>query len=408
MKITTLTSVETRTILIVGDKPENLFSLKNMLNGEDYNIITTTSFEEAQKIIMEEDISLVLLDIKMSDADGCKVAEILCNNYSTVDIPVIFLNTKCNKEKNMLKSLKNGAVDCLTKPVTAEILRIKVDNYALRQQRFVRSKLALLALKKTNEALTEYNKAVESSIKYAKTIQQSVLPNEEIIRQVFPESFIYYKPKDIVSGDFYWFTIKNSRAIVAAVDCTGHGVPGALLSMIGNNLLNQIVNEKNLTKPSDILSQLNNGIIKTFNQNADNGNIRDGMDIALLAFDLNFRTVEFAGAFRPLYHFRGNELNVIKGNACGIDNLTPMNHDFTNHIIDLKQGDTLYIFSDGYQDQFGGPRNKKFMINRFRKLLKFVQTKGMEDQKKILDRSLKQWMNGHWQVDDIMVMGFKV
>jgi serine phosphatase RsbU (regulator of sigma subunit)/ligand-binding sensor domain-containing protein len=260
---------------------------------------------------------------------------------------------------------------------------------------------------KQKEVIELKNKDITDSINYAKRIQEAILPTRENFSSLFPESFILFKPKDIVSGDFYWLSEKNGKAYIAAADCTGHGVPGAFTSMIGNALLNEIVNDRLIAEPGKILDALREGIIKALKQTGKEGESKDGMDISLCCVDLKTKELQFAGAYNPLYLVRNNELTEIKSDKFPIgisDNLRP----FTNHKIGLHTGDTLYIFSDGYADQFGGPGGKKYMRKRLKELFLGFQHLPMQEQWALIDKSLVDWQGGAEQVDDILVIGIRI
>ncbi len=258
-----------------------------------------------------------------------------------------------------------------------------------------------------NKALDEINKDITASIRYAKRIQDAILPPDEIVKKHLPNTFVLFKPKDIVSGDFYWLEDKEDEVIFAAVDCTGHGVPGAFMSIVGHNLLDRVVSEQNITRPARILDELNKSITDTLRQkDLEDNTLRDGMDIALCTFNRKTSVLEFAGAYNPLWLVRDNEVIEIKANKFPIGNSRSgeVKH-FTNHEIPLKKGDTLYIFSDGFADQFGGPAGKKFKSSAFKQLLVKSQHLSMEQQRELLDRAIEEWRGNHEQVDDILVIG---
>jgi serine phosphatase RsbU (regulator of sigma subunit) len=248
---------------------------------------------------------------------------------------------------------------------------------------------------------------ITDSLNYAQRIQEALLPSEAYFRKYFRESFIFFKPKDIVSGDFYWIGEKEGRIFIVAADCTGHGVPGALMSMIGIEIIDKTINEDNLDIPSSILAVLNKGLEKTFSREKNIGTIiRDGMDIGLCVIDTRKKKIEFAGAFFPLYLVRDNSLIEIKGDKVLIG-MNPSGLPYTNHEIDLMEDDILYLFSDGYIDQFGGSENKKFMYRRFRYLLTTINRFPVNDQKSVLEENIRTWMGETPQLDDMMVIGFK-
>ncbi len=267
-------------------------------------------------------------------------------------------------------------------------------------------------LNRQKELVEEKNKEITDSINYAKRIQEAMFPSKEIKYRLFPDAFVLFEPRDVVSGDFYWFTEKNGKRIIASVDCTGHGVPGAFMSMIGISFLNEIVNERGITQPGLILGELRNLIIKALKQTGVVGESKDGMDISLLAFDDKKSTVEFAGANNPLLMFRK------EGSSYTIEETAPDKRPigyfrgeglpFTNHSIKFQKGDTFYLFTDGYADQFGGPKGKKLKHKNFIELLLTLQEESMLDQEKRLLRSFNEWKGDLEQIDDVLVIGVRV
>lgn len=258
-----------------------------------------------------------------------------------------------------------------------------------------------------NKELDEINQDITASIRYAKRIQDAILPPDDFVKRTLPNTFVLFKPKDIVSGDFYWMEDKKDTVIFAAVDCTGHGVPGAFMSIVGHNLLDRVVSEQKITEPARILDELNKSISDTLRQtDLEDNTVRDGMDIALCAFDKKKGVLEFAGAYNPLWIVRNNELIEVKANKFPIGNSKAGDKNkFTNHEIPLQKGDTIYIFSDGYSDQFGGPSGKKFKASALKQLLISSQHLSMSEQRELLSKTIEEWRGAHEQVDDILVIG---
>lgn len=260
-----------------------------------------------------------------------------------------------------------------------------------------------------SQKIEVFYKQVTDSIRYAKRIQEAILPPDSFVKKLLPDSFVLYKPKDIVSGDFYWFDQVGGKSLFAAVDCTGHGVPGAFMSIVGYNLLKQIVSKHQNPQPSFILDELSKGVSETLHQRNEESTSKDGMDITLCSYDPKERELEFAGAFNPLFIVRDNEILEIKGNKFPIGIfLEKETKKFTNHKFKVKKGDVLYIFSDGYADQFGGAKGKKFMQSQFRNLLFDIHIKPMPEQRRILDQTIEHWRGNEDQVDDILVIGMRV
>ncbi|PLX15454.1 MAG: hypothetical protein C0597_08870 [Marinilabiliales bacterium] len=263
-------------------------------------------------------------------------------------------------------------------------------------------------IRKANKLLAYQKRQITDSIEYASRIQTAILPPGDFISRVIPEHFILYKPRDIVSGDFYWITHKNNKIVVAAVDCTGHGVPGAFMSMLGFALLNEIVNKETELKANIILNQLRDEVKKSLHQTGKEDEAKDGMDIALCVIDPERLTLQYSGAYNPLYLIRNNELISLKADRMPIGIHIIEKESFTNHEINFQKGDIIYIFTDGYVDQFGGPKASKFRKTPFKEMLISIKDKEMDEQKKILDSEFEKWKGNRDQIDDVLVMGIKL
>jgi serine phosphatase RsbU (regulator of sigma subunit) len=276
-----------------------------------------------------------------------------------------------------------------------------------------------------NLLLEEQNKNIVDSIKYAKHIQEAILPPPDLMRTLLPDHFVVYKPKDIVSGDFYWVKERNNKIYLAVVDCTGHGVPGAFMSIVGRNGLSEAMN--NLEDPSsaDVLDFLNNYVNDTLNQTIENSTIRDGMDIALCVIDKKNHTIQYSGANNPLW--------IVRSTISGLDKQQPfvfgedkrgieykadkqpvgnfvgdVSRPFTNAEIKLLKGDMLYLFSDGFSDQFGGPKKKKFKRARLKSLLYSIASYSFKRQKQIIENTFEEWKGDIEQIDDVCIVGVRI
>jgi serine phosphatase RsbU (regulator of sigma subunit) len=268
---------------------------------------------------------------------------------------------------------------------------------------------ANLKLQQANEIIEEKNKDILDSIKYARRIQEAILPPDQLAKKIMPENFILYKPKDIVSGDFYFLEKREEHLIIAAVDCTGHGVPGALMSVVGHNGLTRAIKERELTKPAEILDFLNKSVNETLRQTYEESTVKDGMDIALCAFNMKKNRIEFAGAQNPLWRIRNNELTEIKADKQPIGAfMGEYQKPFTNNELEMQPGDVYYVFTDGYADQFGGERGKKFKSSQLKELLLSICTKSMAEQKKIVLDVFNAWKGELEQVDDVCIIGLRV
>jgi len=252
--------------------------------------------------------------------------------------------------------------------------------------------------------LEEKNRDTTASIRYAERIQAAMLPPENF----FNDTFVLFMPRDIVSGDFYWMHDSGFKQYIAAVDCTGHGVPGAFMSIIGHNSLNKIVRESGITKPSDILDHLNIEVVHALLQRSEKA-VRDGMDISVISYDILEHTVEYAGAYQPLYHVRDGKVTIYRGDRFPIGMIDGQaRKSFTNNRVEVKPGDMLYIFTDGFADQFGGEHEKKFKTINIRSLLAEIHMLPVEVQKRRLENAIREWMGGLAQVDDILFIGTRV
>ncbi len=258
------------------------------------------------------------------------------------------------------------------------------------------------------ETIEEKNTAITDSIIYAKKIQAAVLPSEDFFKENLSDYFILFRPRDIVSGDFYWGMQKNDKIVIVAADCTGHGVPGAFMSMLGKAFLDEIVNDMNKLESDKILNRLRKNVIEALKQKGEEGEAKDGMDIAMCIIDKKNQEIKFSGAFNPLYYIRKNELFEIKADRMPIGIHQKVDNDFTQHELKIQNNDCFYIFSDGYADQFGGTEGKKFKITPFKELLLANYQKPLQKQKEILWETFDTWKKNEDQVDDVLVMGFRV
>ncbi|MDF2438748.1 MAG: hypothetical protein K0Q95_3124 [Bacteroidota bacterium] len=264
-------------------------------------------------------------------------------------------------------------------------------------------------LEHRNTEITLQKKEITDSINYAKRIQESILPPMEVWKRILPDSFIFYRPKDIVSGDFYWIEHKNDVVCFAAVDCTGHGVPGALMSVVGFNLLTQAINEVHLTKPSEILKHLDAGVTKTLRQSEEGKGVKDGMDLSLCTLNTTTLELQYAGAFNSLYYVSDSVLTEIKADKFPIGvNTNGKVDEYTNHSIQLKKGDCVYLYSDGYADQFGGPKGKKFKYNQLKEMLTGMAPLSPDEQQGVLAKRFDDWKGSLDQVDDVLIIGVRV
>jgi len=283
--------------------------------------------------------------------------------------------------------------------------RLRTKSLRKSNKRLREKEVAARDVLRQKDLLSSKNKNIEESLRYAQGIQEAMLTTPAEINNMFPNSFILQKPKEIVSGDFYWGKRMADKIFLAAVDCTGHGVPGAFMSLIGLELFRQIVTVKRIYKPSLVLDEMNKSFDAIFD-NYGEFSQRDGMDLTLCVINTKTNMLEFSGAFNPLYIIRDREIIEIKGDKTMVGPYMGFDRNkFTNHEIQLEPDDKIYMFSDGYADQFGGPEGKKFKYRRFKHLLLSISDHPLNTQKEILENSLNDWKGNLEQIDDILVMG---
>ena len=256
------------------------------------------------------------------------------------------------------------------------------------------------------ELIEEKNKDITDSINYARRIQEAVLPSHSILENVFDDYFVLFQPRDIVSGDFYWFAQQGDHCVMILADCTGHGVPGAFMSMMGSNFLGQIITDNAITSTAEALTILDKKVRAALNN--EHISASDGMDIVMMAYDKKTQKLEFSGGMNSIFHLRDKELVKYKGDRLSIGGSEEEDKPFTSVTIQLQKGDAIYTSTDGFQDQFGGPKGKKFKQKQLLKLINSSANLSFNDQKKALENSLTKWMEGYQQVDDISLIGFRV
>jgi serine phosphatase RsbU (regulator of sigma subunit) len=264
------------------------------------------------------------------------------------------------------------------------------------------------SLSDQKELINKQNKAITDSIHYARRIQDAVLPADQVMRYLLPKHFVFYRPRDIVSGDFYWVDKRDETVLIAVADCTGHGVPGAFMSMLGISLLNEVSSTYGDRPTNEIMDEVRDQLIAALGQTGDKYEAKDGMDMALVAINTTNRTIQFTGANQHLYTFQDGELVVIKGDPMPVGIHAQSSTLFTAHSLQMKRGDTMYLFSDGYADQFGGEKRKKFGTAQLKTLLTDLQRNIMHDQKEALVKEFDKWKGQEEQIDDVLMIGIKL
>ncbi|MDH5367254.1 MAG: tetratricopeptide repeat protein [Cyclobacteriaceae bacterium] len=348
-------------------------SVKDSLLNEESNrkiadLENAYAFEQQQKEIQHLQTESELQKLRISNDENIITGIISFSIMGIILTLVIFKEYKEIKKNKNLLEIKTGEIE-----------------------------VQKTIIEKKNENITE-------SINYAQSVQNSILTFDMPSNQAH-NSFILYKPKDIVSGDFYWYTNKNNYDIYVTADCTGHGVAGAFMTIIGVSILNEIIIKEGITEPKEILSILDERVINSLKHKQTNSTGTHGMDIGICLINHQTNTITFSGANRPLYYFNNGEFNEIKGSMASIGDSIIDTKVFESHNIKYSSGDSFYMTSDGYSDQFGGPKGKKFMTKRFKSLLAEIQPLEVNEQKNRLDFEIENWMENYEQTDDIVVTG---
>jgi DNA-binding response OmpR family regulator len=385
-------------ILIVDDNKKNLQVLGSLLQNEKMLVEFAIDGHSALNWLNRKNFDLILLDINMPGMDGYEVCKIIKDDLETREIPIIFITANTDTE-SIVKGFETGAIDYITKPfIHRELLaRIKTQ----------------ITIKKTTEQtllylnqIEEQQKNICSSINYAKSIQNAILSKSEKNLKYLPEHFMLYLPKDTVSGDYYWIYKNEKKLIIAIMDCTGHGVPGALMSILGITLMNEIIKHDHITQPDKILDCLRTRIIEVLGQKNGNGKVKDGIEGTIISINSENNILQYAGSFIPLVIINETGVKDMKVDRIPID-CTEKYENYTYHEVEIKKNDCVYLFTDGINDQFGGPSNKKFMIKHLKEILFANHDQPMERQKEILAETLNNWMIDSEQTDDILILGIR-
>jgi serine phosphatase RsbU (regulator of sigma subunit) len=403
-------------ILYIDDEENNLISFKSTFR-RDYHIHTASTGKAGLEIMEKHHIQLVITDQRMPDMSGIEFLEEIVPLYP--DCMRMILTGFSDMEAIIQAINKGNIYRYVSKPWNREELKITIDSalevYNLKSQ----NKHLIEDLKEANQNLErkvmERTKQIEQqrlnitdSIHYASRIQKALMLPSEELEKILPSHFVLNKPKDIVSGDYYWVSQKGNKLIIAVADCTGHGVPGAFMSIMGINFLNEIVNKSEVPNANEILNELRDHLIKSLGQTGQRDEARDGMEMALCVVDIEKRKIQFSGAFRPMYLIRKGELKVFRGDRMPIGIYNEEEVCFTNKEVPFKENDIIYLFTDGYVDQIGGPHRKTFKSKQFKELLKDIHQKPMEEQQAILREEHAIWGSGQEQTDDVMILGVKL
>jgi serine phosphatase RsbU (regulator of sigma subunit) len=401
----------------------NNIDIENKLNNNEFDIVIVDDANETESLqILEllktkKDIYIFICGQNINKLAYTAIIKNLLfweEQFENISLENLIQFTKVQKSKTKFKEANKALKSQLAtqKIIVAELEQTNNNLIsATWRERDMKKQLkdAMDEIEKSKGIIELQNKRISESINYARKIQIAINPTEGDLKNYLPESFILYKPKDVISGDFPWFSKKEKSIYVAAVDCTGHGVPGAMMSMIGNLLLNDIVNNSENPLPGAVLDDLHKSVVHTLKQKTSSANSTDGMDIALLQVIPEQNQVIYSSAHRPLFLIRDNQLIEYKGDKFPIGGIQydKKRVPFINTSIQIQKGDIMLIFSDGLPDQVGGEEKKKFMSSRIAEIAVQNSTKSMDELEKIYDSSITDWMKNTKQVDDILLIGMK-
>ena len=411
-----VTSNPKYSILYIDDEEHNLISFKSTFRRE-YDIHVATSGPMGLEIMEKNEIQLVITDQRMPDMTGIEFLEKIVPRYPDC---IRMIMTGFSDMDAIIQAINKGNIyRYISKPWNREELKINIDGalevYNLKNQnrnliedlKEANQNLEQKVLERTRQ-IEQQRMNITDSIQYASRILKALmLPSEELER-LLPSHFILNKPKDIVSGDYYWVSKKNNRMLIAVADCTGHGVPGAFMSIMGINFLNEIVNKSETIRANEVLNELREQLINSLGQTGHKDEAKDGLEIAFCVVDFDSRQLQFSGAFRPMYLIRNEELIEIRGDRMPIGIYNEEEISFTNQEVQFEENDLIYLFTDGYVDQIGGPHRKTFKSKKFKQLLKDIHQKPLKKQKSLLEKEYEAWRSDIEQIDDILIMGIKL
>jgi len=403
-------------VLYVDRSEQNLERFKSDFS-QDYHIYTATLGRDGLKIMEQKTMQLVITDQRLTDMSGIEFLEEIMIRYP--DCMRMIMTGKGDHDEIMEAFHRGYIYRYVAKPWKTEDLKMTIDSamemYNLKVQNRNLIKSMEEAKRNLEQKVMERTREIErqkmnitDSLHYATRIQNALMVPPEELDRILPSYFVLNKPKDIVSGDFYWVSKQGDRLILAVADCTGHGVPGAFMSILGITFLNEIVGKMDPPRAASILDELRELVIRALGQTGKRDEAREGMEMAVCVVDFQRHLVQFSGAFRPMYLFSGGELTVIKGDRMPVgiygEEMTP----FSNQEIPFREKEIIYLFTDGYVDQIGGLDRKTFKTVRFKKLLEEICLRPMKEQQSILREEIEIWRAGREQIDDILILGVEL
>ncbi len=382
-------------VLIVDDNLKNIQVLGNCLKKEGFNIEFAINGASAINWTERKDFDLILLDVMMPEMDGYEVCRLLKRNIKTREIPVIFLTARVDTD-SIVKAFDTGGVDYITKPFNTKELLARVRTHVEIKKSRDEKRIYLKEIENKNSVIT-------NSIDHARSIQNAALRSSKHLSEYFPQQFSLTFPKEIVSGDFFWTGKTDDKILLGVFDCTGHGIPGAFMSLLFVSFLNETVYNEKIEEPDKILDRLREKIINSLGQNGIERDVHLGMDAVIISYDPAGKAIQFSGAFSRMYLIRDNNIHEYKGDMMPVAFFDKMTR-FSKQEIPVRKDDIIYLFTDGFTDQFGGPANKKFGYPQLKQLLLTNHKESMPDQKNIISEAHLNWKGSEEQLDDITMV----
>ncbi len=395
-----------RNFLVIDADADQRVKIQNTLSNAETSVLSAATWEDARRMVSSDSVTGVIFGFG-TDPMECITATKAIMAEKTEKHPHVYYLTDTQPEENCALNQVND----ITKFVIArksdlQLVKSKIEEFE-NSNSGNNSSEDHNNLKQVVKSMENYIHEITDSLRYAKVIQQSLLPSEESVNRIINDAFLYNRPKDVIGGDFYWYTIKYNRVILAVADCAGHGVPGALLSMIGHNFLNTIVNDRNITDPALILKNMNQMIHKLFEKGQLSSASKDSLDMGIISIDADRRVVEFAGAKRPLFISKNGVVEKVKADIYSLGSITPISADFAKHTIPFGLKDFFYLSSDGAVDQFGGSESRRLGTKQFVKVLESMSHLNAEEQKNYFDMFMSNWKKHEMQTDDILLAGIR-
>jgi len=395
-----------RNFLLIDADAEQRSRIQQSLSSKETTVLSAATWEDARRMVNSDSITGVIFGFGTDPMECVNAAKTIKSEKSEKHPHIYYLTDTQPEENCALNQVNDITQFVIARKSDLQLVKSKIEEFENNNSCNNCSE-DHNNLKQVVKSMENYIHEITDSLRYAKVIQQSLLPSEESVKRIINDAFLYNRPKDVIGGDFYWYTIKYNRVILAVADCAGHGVPGALLSMIGHNFLNTIVNERNTTDPALILKHMNQMIHKLFEKGQLGSASKDSLDMGIISIDADRRVVEYAGAKRPLFISKNGVVEKVKADIYSLGSITPISADFAKHTIPFGIKDFFYLSSDGAIDQFGGSESRRLGTKQFIKVLESMSHLNAEEQKNYFDMFMNNWKKHEMQTDDILLAGIR-